>query len=837
MSEGHISRGAKFDITAAVVFRLGHELITDVVQALVELVKNSYDADASWVKVTIDSNNPNTLGRNYRNAVGTIVVEDNGAGMDLETITNSWLVIANSPKRNAKQRGVETSKGRTPIGDKGLGRLGVQRLGRNLEIFTRPKDGDTEYYVAFSWTDFEAAENLGDVEVTLLELPRSRRASGTTIIVSDLVEPQFWTKDKAEAGLQRNLSALLSPFREVRGFLVAVEINGKNIELAELAERVRETAMMRYTFEFDGQAFRVRGQSKLEYFLQTNNKEDRALLRAMCRSDDGRKLFEFLKSEAKKQRPPIFNLSSQDGWYVEFGYDRELALLGGVKRADGTIANPGAFHGSLDVLNLERQSKEHIHDRASDYRQIAKDFAGIRVYRDGFGVRVDDDWLGLGKQWTSGSSYYGLRPVNVIGYVAITAKQNDVLQETTSREGFLVTPYYENFTGLLGDMVKFTAATNEFFRRGVLQFIAQLREAEAGVSSGDDTEDVARRIGDLAALVTSQNKRLNAEKKRLSEVAARTTSSIELVKKELKTSPSKSDPIQKIVSHLEEADAEVQLALSSVESTIADVTKVLNRASELSILSDIVNRRWLLLREEVESFYESISLGLTVETLTHEIQNVADQLVKRGSQLLKYMHDRNAGDSSIAAFVEHVRSSAQAMRKQISHISPSLKYLRENRDVIDVSVFIEDQLNFYSERLQRKNITISAAVGKWGNFSVSINRGKLSQILGNFILNSEYWLQEAMRCDEIENGSISIEIDKPVIRISDNGRGVDLAVEGTLFEPFVTTKQTGQGRGLGLFVVQQLLDSEECTVILRPERNISGRRYVFELDMSGAVYD
>ena len=52
----------RFDINAAVVFRLGEELITDDVQALVELVKNSYDADATWVNVTIDTRAKNRWG-------------------------------------------------------------------------------------------------------------------------------------------------------------------------------------------------------------------------------------------------------------------------------------------------------------------------------------------------------------------------------------------------------------------------------------------------------------------------------------------------------------------------------------------------------------------------------------------------------------------------------------------------------------------------------------------------------------------------------------------------------------------------------------------------------
>ena len=119
---------SRFDIHAAVVFRLGEELITDAVQALVELVKNSYDADATWVKVTIDTRGPNMSGGNYVDATGFILVEDDGNGMDESTIQRGWLTIANSPKREDKAAARMTARGRTPIGDKGLGRLGSQRV-------------------------------------------------------------------------------------------------------------------------------------------------------------------------------------------------------------------------------------------------------------------------------------------------------------------------------------------------------------------------------------------------------------------------------------------------------------------------------------------------------------------------------------------------------------------------------------------------------------------------------------------------------------------------------------------------------------------------------------
>ena len=105
-----------FDIHASVVLQLGDTLISDVAQALVELVKNSYDADASYAKVIIDTESKAGEQSFYPDAVGYISIEDDGIGMDEATIRRGWLTVSNSPKREMKRLGLTTERGRTPLG-------------------------------------------------------------------------------------------------------------------------------------------------------------------------------------------------------------------------------------------------------------------------------------------------------------------------------------------------------------------------------------------------------------------------------------------------------------------------------------------------------------------------------------------------------------------------------------------------------------------------------------------------------------------------------------------------------------------------------------------------
>ena len=827
---------ARFDINAAVVFRLGEELITDAVQALVELVKNSYDADATWVKVTIDTRAQNTRGRQYADATGVILVEDDGHGMDAPTIQRGWLTIANSPKREQKSARRVTARGRTPIGDKGLGRLGSQRLARNVEILARPPaKPSTEHYVAFSWSDFRETANLHDVPVTLHDRAVSGTTHGTTLVLSDLREPETWHGERNLQDLQRKLSGMISPFQEVRDFNVYLEVDGKPIELFEIAQRLRETALLRYTFEFADGVLSISGLARLSY-LRPNNKADRQLLQALCRGDRGRALYQFLGGKTGGTgRPPYFAFSEQPGWFVAFGKQRKLDDLDRVRRVDGAAVNPGPFRGEVDVVSPDSADfKDHTLDRQSNYRQLVRDLAGIRVYRDGFGIRVGDDWLGLGKQWTRGSSYYGLRPANVLGYVAITARDNPDLVETTSREGFQVTQHYDNFVGLLSEFVGFAGNAQEYLRRGVLRFLNERRDRTAGVAPEDEHKTITQRLDDVAGKLSSEKRKVQSRVGSVRRAAAEASKTLDDVRGELDQMGDQDGSVSKALQRVEGGLVAVAAAAASTDTTLHEVSATRDYASELRALRDVLDRRWEILQAEVAALYESISLGLTAEALSHEIHNIADRLARRSAALLRDVGG-GATTASVVAYIEHVRSSVAAMRKQLAHLTPSLRYLRERRERIDVVAWATDVAAFYNERRHRTEIAVRVVQQGSHGFALNMNKGKLTQVFDNLVLNSEYWVGEALRAGAIKNGEIVVIVDAPVVRVMDNGRGVDPSVEDSLFDPFVTTKRAGHGRGLGLFVVRQLLDSEACGIVLLPVRNGRGRRYMFELDLSGAT--
>src|SRR6266540_1484854 len=153
------------NIDANVIRQLGDELVTDAEQALLELIKNSYDADAEWVRLLIDTSNAEVSPQ----IPGIIRVEDNGSGMTEDQLRNGWLRISLSLKRQVKAAGKTTAKGRTPLGDKALGRLSTMKLGDIVDIQTYPTKR-TGYSVRLDWSDFTPGTNLSDIKVDIEEI-------------------------------------------------------------------------------------------------------------------------------------------------------------------------------------------------------------------------------------------------------------------------------------------------------------------------------------------------------------------------------------------------------------------------------------------------------------------------------------------------------------------------------------------------------------------------------------------------------------------------------------------------------------------------------------------
>jgi signal transduction histidine kinase len=807
-SEQHLP----FEVDASVVFQLGESLISDEVQALLELIKNAYDADATSVDVSIEgvgeAADPTSQPR--------IRVSDNGCGMTEDDIRRGWLNISASLKRDLKRKGGVTSGGRTPLGDKGLGRLSTQRLGDDLEIVTRPKGLGTEYEVSFRWSAFGKVKHVGDVRATVRTRP-AQRSAGTTLTINGLSSPQYWATRDARDYVEKELSQLLSPYGDVQKFAVGVTINGEALNLLRIPEGVRKASQLHFGLEFRDTTLVVTGGLRLAFFepAARSSAEDRSEYATFIAADEGLGLRDAILSRSQSADWQI-RPGDREPWYLSFAFERALddvrpQLLG------GNVANPGPFRGEVDAFEVEAAADElgDAFSTSVDLRRYMRDISGIRVYRDGFGIRVDDDWLNLRRQWSGGRSWYSLRPDNTFGYIAIGAKDNAVLEEKTDREGFRVNPYYVNFHAILVDFVSQSGRLLNLLGRTKVDYIRQRRQTTAPETIGKSPEEIATEIGGRLASAAGHERSLEAASLRLS---------VDVIEAEAISPEVPSGELTTAIERLAEGVRGAQGALDEARRYLAEV-------SSASELMSLLRHQIEDLRDQMEKMYEMVGLGLTAEVLSHEILQVTDQLTHRTSRIRDAVG--RDGDKHVLSYIAYVDSAMAALRKQLAYLAPSLRYVRERRDDIELADFLANFAEFHRERLAPTgiNLSLNTATGT----VLRVNQGKLTQIFDNLLLNSEYWLREQGRLRPGEDRTITIEAQGPIVRYSDSGPGIPASVEGSLFEAFVTTKGRAKGRGLGLYIVRQFLAAEGCSIALDPVRNAAGRLYQFRLDLSGMV--
>ena len=190
---------AHFRFSSDILRRLGEELNPSVEHGIVELAKNAYDADATEFTVTLQS---------VEKPGGTLVITDNGEGMNVDEIKGGWLVIGQSRKSGIKR----TSKGRIPAGYKGLGRLAALRLGENATVITRPKSQQTQHELTIDWKAFDKARLVEDVDLSIITAPRpSGSEQGTEVRIEKLRSPVSQPEVRR---LARALILLADPFED-----------------------------------------------------------------------------------------------------------------------------------------------------------------------------------------------------------------------------------------------------------------------------------------------------------------------------------------------------------------------------------------------------------------------------------------------------------------------------------------------------------------------------------------------------------------------------------------------------------------------------------------------
>jgi len=385
-SEKHIIRPAGRHILT-----IGRDLIQDRYAAIVELVKNAYDADSPKADITFEAA-PDR--RTY-----SICVEDHGHGMSRETVVKQWMV----PSTDDKLKRGTSPKGRIMQGRKGVGRYAASILGKDLLLETVTPTGD-KTTALIEWDKFEAAEYLDKVDI-LIETTHSSEPPGTRLTINgDHRGLADWDQLQLDK-LRFELKKLISPVSLVASDVHAPEnfqitlciVNFIKGQTSPTIETIKPYPI------FDLFDYKISGKIDAS----------------------GAGLLEYTCQKARNtitEEIPIAPGSPTGCGELDFDirvYDREKesieSLIG-----RGLKDEFGQYLGKLEA------------------RQILNDYNGIGVYRHGFRIRplgdADFDWLKLNEQRIQNPSMR-IGSNQVIGYVKIQAEDKSGLIEKSARDG------------------------------------------------------------------------------------------------------------------------------------------------------------------------------------------------------------------------------------------------------------------------------------------------------------------------------------------------------------------------------------------------------------------
>lgn len=489
---------------------LAEQLVADPNVAVLEFVKNAYDAGAHTCLVHFE------LGA--RPVDGRLVIADDGSGMDLDGLKANFM----RPGFSEKAEREVPSGGRVPVGEKGLGRLAAGRLGEQLDLYTRPTADEPWLHLGFRWSDFD------DMHVPLDQVsfyvdedqapPEAIGDRGTVIVISrlrmrwDARVPGRKVKGRATTRLGRlrqDLELLLPPLTAAdAAFAITLDHNSSLPEDVKGGPVVPPALqLLDYQFDFvvdrDGEGWKVM----------------RTLRRSPALAD-------------RLDRPEEETADEIDAEQLLAGNMSDPPSLGDLGPFDATIYFAPENGAALAQIGAP---------------------VGVRLYRDG--VRIDpygepgDDWLSIGAHKASRQGHAALDPKAVYGAVRIGRSANPNLRPLANREGLVDNDEFEAFLLVLRAQVRwFNDQVQE-------EYVVPPRDERRRVREGDERQ---------AAALTAQRYAVGISRSAvhaLRQPVAAVGNELSLLRREIERTPMADELRQRLqelhdraLEHLERAD-------------------------------------------------------------------------------------------------------------------------------------------------------------------------------------------------------------------------------------------------------------------------------------------
>lgn len=416
----------RFRPRARLIRTIGAELISSEIVAVLELVRNSYDADARRVRIR--------FGSPHLPEEACLEILDDGHGMSQDVLLGPWLEPATDFKisgGSAPHGGERSPRGRRRLGSKGVGRFAAQRLGRQLTVRTSNGQQPTVLEADFDWDHLDRGDRyLDQLTVPWREVrSRSGRWHGTSLAIGSLRDR--WVPARFDR-LRLALSRLLGPGLGANPFAIELAIDGSVEQVRPAIDQLPPMYAIRGHVSAAGRA--------------------------------GITYCDIFGIEEHWERSVLWPSAGQTCGAFEFrinAWDLDREALG--------------FFLEKNALGLGPR----------DFRRTIRDHSGVSLYRDGFRMlpygEPDNDWLRLDRRRVNNPT---LRLSNnqILGWVQISADGNPSLQDQTNREGLVSNDAYTHLQHVLLELLSYFEA-RRFASRRSAPFSSGSRATSLPVSS------------------------------------------------------------------------------------------------------------------------------------------------------------------------------------------------------------------------------------------------------------------------------------------------------------------------------------------------------------------
>jgi signal transduction histidine kinase len=689
-----------FTPKARLIKILGEQLIKDATVGIIELVKNSYDADATMVEIVMHSlNTPDAK----------IIIRDNGTGMGLSTFLKKWMNPATGHKEEQKERKERSPLNRLPLGEKGVGRFAAQQIGNHLKMISKTIETEQELFVDIDWTKFdERGKDLHEVKINYkMQSPVqfAYQETGTILEITKL--KSAWTKDDI-GKISNSLRRMKSPFKGDNNFDVILKFDDCPEEFERYADLETTDILEKAHYTFYAI---VNDNGDVDYDYQ-------------------------------------FKMPG----FKTINYSGEANIAKETKEIVKQNVQIGDF-----MVNL------HVYDKSPDKIKstniIKKDldeWCGVSVYRDGIRImpygEKGNDWLKLDNRRIQRPGEL-VGNDQVIGMIEINQETNIHLKDKTNREGLIEDEYYEKFRSL----------------------ILGLFAIFEGLQKGD-------------------RKRIKPPKEKTNN--QKIEEKVIIVKADL----------NEIKKKVEESD------IKTATETTPIFIKVEQQVTELKQqVTDTIDE----LEKDKQVLFNLAGTGLAAERFTHEFARLVNGASSSLERLKKQI---NYSDGKIKKEVDSISGALEALRNDIRLLGPMFyikKVAKEKK--LNIYEIIQNTILLQKPFIEKAGIEM---IVEGNSFDVFMREGSCMQIFNNLIDNAVFWCG---RKSETDRKQIKILVDakERTVYVSDSGPGIASRYRDKIFDPFFSMKGE-DGRGLGLYIVKEILDEKSFGIYLVTEEDYNG---------------